>query len=257
MSGCQKNDRESRDASTAAQVLSGLRCFVAQPFSPRFDKRYEDVVEPAIVAAGFQAYRVDRDPSVQIPIETIEAEIRRAAACVVEISEDNPNVWFELGLALAAGTPTVMMCERARRPALPFDVRHRNVLLYETDSPRDFADLGQTLQARLKALPRGAPSTVLRIALGIPENRVLRKLAEGDMLTPEVSPGWLMTELEREGLRPRELGIAIQRLLALDLVVRTAAGEYGDRYEYALTPEGQLRVASFDADADFEDEIPF
>lgn len=38
-------------------------CFVIQPFDGGpFDKRYDDVIAPAIVAAGLEPYRVDRDP---------------------------------------------------------------------------------------------------------------------------------------------------------------------------------------------------
>ena len=52
-------------------------CFVIQPFDGggKFDKRYEDIYSPAIKAANLIPYRVDRDPSVNIPIEDIEKEI--------------------------------------------------------------------------------------------------------------------------------------------------------------------------------------
>jgi hypothetical protein len=40
-------------------------CFVIQPFdSGKYDKRYADVYRPAIVDAGLEPYRVDKDPSV-------------------------------------------------------------------------------------------------------------------------------------------------------------------------------------------------
>jgi hypothetical protein len=48
-------------------------CFVIQPFDRgAFDKRFEDVFEPAIKGAELIAYRVDRDPGVSIPIDEIE-----------------------------------------------------------------------------------------------------------------------------------------------------------------------------------------
>lgn len=54
-------------------------CFVIQPFDfGKFDKRHADVYQPAIKAAGLEAYRVDRDPRVEVPIEAIEAGIRTA-----------------------------------------------------------------------------------------------------------------------------------------------------------------------------------
>ena len=73
------------------------RCFVIQPFdNGPFDKRYKDIFAPAIVNAGLEPYRVDRDPSVTIPIEEIQAGIESSEICLAEISIDNPNVWFSL-----------------------------------------------------------------------------------------------------------------------------------------------------------------
>ena len=55
-------------------------CFVIQPFdSGKFDKRFQDIYKPAIEAAGLEAYRVDLDPGVLVPIESIEKGIRQAA----------------------------------------------------------------------------------------------------------------------------------------------------------------------------------
>ena len=79
-------------------------CFVIQPFDNggKFDKRYADIFEPAIRDAGLDPYRVDNDPAVTIPIDDIENGIRRASICLADISLNNPNVWFELGYALAS-----------------------------------------------------------------------------------------------------------------------------------------------------------
>jgi hypothetical protein len=88
------------------------KCFVIQPFDRgRYDKRYEDVFAPAIREAGLEPYRVDRDPSVSIPIEDIEAGIESCEACLAEISTDNPNVWFELGYAIASRREVVLVLQ--------------------------------------------------------------------------------------------------------------------------------------------------
>lgn len=90
-------------------------CFVIQPFDAgKFDNRFDDVYKPAIEAAGLEEYRVDRDPAVDVPIEAIEQGIRNATVCLADITTDNPNVWYELGFALAAGKPVVMVCSKER-----------------------------------------------------------------------------------------------------------------------------------------------
>ena len=90
-------------------------CFVMQPFDQGvFDQRYEDVIKPAINDAGLEAYRVDQDPKVSIPIKEIENGIREATICLAEITVDNPNVWFELGYAIACRKQVVLICSEER-----------------------------------------------------------------------------------------------------------------------------------------------
>ena len=100
-------------------------CFVIQPFDRgAYDKRYDDVFAPAIREVGLEPYRVDRDPASSIPIEDIENGIRKADACLADISEANPNVWFELGFAIAAGKPVVLVCADKPNLKFPFDIQH-------------------------------------------------------------------------------------------------------------------------------------
>lgn len=143
-------------------------CFVIQPFdSGKFDKRFDDIYKPSIEAAGLDAYRVDKDPGVSVPIDAIEDGIRKAAICLADITADNPNVWYELGYAFAIGRPVVMVCSEERTgKKYPFDIQHRTIIPYLADAPSDFDRLREKLTARLKAL--------------IEKGEVLRNIAESD-----------------------------------------------------------------------------
>lgn len=106
-------------------------CFVIQPFDRGpYDQRFEDIFEPAVKAAGLSAYRVDRDPSVSIPIDDIEKGIAASALCLAEITTDNPNVWFELGYAIASQKEVVLVCGDKRTSKFPFDIQHRSIITY-------------------------------------------------------------------------------------------------------------------------------
>lgn len=130
-----------------------MKCFVIQPFDKgRFDKRYTDIYSPAIRDANLEPYRVDQDPNSTIPIEDIENGIRDARICLAEITLDNPNVWFELGFAIAARRPVVMLCSNERESKFPFDVQHRSIIKYGTESPSDYDDLKRKITIRLKAI---------------------------------------------------------------------------------------------------------
>jgi nucleoside 2-deoxyribosyltransferase len=128
-------------------------CFVIQPFDGGpFDKRYEDTLAPAIRAAGIDPYRVDRDENAVIPIESIEEGIRRADVCLADITTDNPNVWLEVGFALASGKSVVLVCSH-ERVKFPFDVQHRTIIRYKTEAKRDFETLADQVTKRLALQP--------------------------------------------------------------------------------------------------------
>lgn len=129
------------------------KCFVIQPFDRGvFDKRYDDVYAPAIKNAGLEPYRVDRDPSVNIPIEEIESGIKRSEICLAEITTDNPNVWFELGFAIAVPKEVILICSEERKTNFPFDVQHRNIIKYKSESPQDFIKLQNDISQRILAI---------------------------------------------------------------------------------------------------------
>ena len=129
-------------------------CFVIQPFDGgKFDKRYDDVFAPAINSIlGLEAYRVDKDFGVDVPIEAIEEKIENSKICLADITLDNPNVWYEVGFARAKGKPLVLLCSDERKTQYPFDIRHRTVLSYKTESTQDYDELSANITTRIQAV---------------------------------------------------------------------------------------------------------
>lgn len=129
-------------------------CFVIQPFDRgRYDQRFKDTFRPAVEATGLDAYRVDEDPATGVLVESIEDGIRSARLCFAEISTDNPNVWYELGFAFACGKEVVMVCcDHERAGPFPFDIRHRAVLTYKSQSASDFTTIAAAVTTRIRAL---------------------------------------------------------------------------------------------------------
>ena len=255
-------------------------CFVIQPFdSGRFDKRFEDVYKPAIEAAGLEAYRVDRDLKVDVPIDAIESGIRNSSICLADITADNPNVWYELGYAFASGIPVVMICS-SERPSgkFPFDIQHRTVIPYRTESPRDFQELGTAISARIKAyltkdeaLRQIADSDQVAPVAGLshPEIAVLVALA-GALTSPDnmVSLWALKKDAERAGLTSIGFSLGLRRLTTKQLVKLDSYTDQDDHSIEAalLTDRGWAWIDSNEsafvtrkhapAD-DFDDDIPF
>jgi len=199
-------------------------CFVIQPFDEgRFDKRYEDVYVPAIEAASLEAYRVDRDPSATIPIEQIEDGIRRADACLADVSTNNPNVWFELGFAIAAGKPVILVCEFQEGRRFPFDIQRRSIITYKSESARDFETLRASITQRLQAaiakenkIERLAQSTQIADVEGLnPHEGVALVTIAENLNTPNdsVATHSIRSDMERAGYTRIAATLALTSLL--------------------------------------------
>ena len=215
-------------------------CFVIQPFDRgKFDKRYRDTFEPAIKAAGLEPYRVDQDPLVEVPIEAIEKGIRNAAICLADITTDNPNVWYELGYAFASRKSVVMVCSDERKGSrFPFDIQHRTVVEYQSESSSDFEQLQQKIKERIEALltkderlQQIAESDPVapREGLSQPELAVLAVLAGEN----ELSQWSLKGVVEGAGFTAIGFNLGLRRLLNKGLVESGVRRDENDGYDYS------------------------
>jgi hypothetical protein len=226
-------------------------CFVIQPFDRgRFDKRFDDIYSPAILAAELEPYRVDRDPSVEVPIDAIEDGIRNSLVCLADITLDNPNVWYELGFAFASGKPVVLLSgeERAGKK-YPFDIQHRTVTPYQSDSLSDFETLKSAVTKRLKALVKkdvalrqlSQSDKVAPVdGLSQPELVVLATTAGNVVLPGEtVSVYTVKNDVERSGFTSLGFSLGIKRLLSRQFIqLHEHSDHNGDTYQVVkLTDE--------------------
>lgn len=127
-------------------------CFVAQPFdNDAFDQRFDDIIFPVVKECGLECYRVDRDSAVVVPADAIEEKITKAKLVIVDITKDNPNVWFELGYAEAMRKTVIMVCSDERQQPFPFDIRHKRIITYRTRSQSDFEEYKKNLIRTIRA----------------------------------------------------------------------------------------------------------
>ena len=253
------------------------RCFVMQPFdNGKFDKRYADVFEPAITAAGLEPYRVDRDPGADVLIEQIEKGIADSVACFAEITTDNPNVWYELGFAMASSKPFCMVCSAERQTPFPFDVRHRSIIKYEVGSTSDFNALGERITARLKGaiMRQGQADTLFSLKPTMANQGVTpHEVAAMALIMAQFDGGgvgaWQLKEdMRRAGYTDIATGIAIEKLRRSAFIEsRKVEDERGDAYtlwclttkgtEWLITNENKLALKADKGTPPGQDDIPF
>jgi hypothetical protein len=227
-------------------------CFVMQPFDGgKFDQRFSEVFGPAITDAGLEPYRVDQDPSVSVPIQDIEAGIRQSQICLAEITLDNPNVWFELGYAIACKKEVVLVCSAERVTKFPFDVQHRTIITYKTNSPSDFTKLRASIAEKITAYLAKAealdqisdmPQLTAGTA-GLAEHEVVALAVVTENLSDEddhVSSDRIRQDMEASGHTRLAAMFALKELVGKGLLVSERyPQEYGNDYAgYRLSSAG-------------------
>lgn len=224
-------------------------CFVMQPFDGGlFDKRYDDIFKPAIEAAGLTPYRVDRDPEVSIPIEQIEKGISESDLCFAEITTDNPNVWFELGYAIASRKQVCLVCSNERTKNFPFDVQHRAIITYETGSTSDYKKLGDKITARLKAIQNQQKDLKSIVSIQptmateglLPHEITALALVMSNMEEEGPSTTNIKNDMEKAGYTDVAAALAVESLRLKGMVKRQTiqAGSYDSYTAIAITDKG-------------------
>lgn len=133
--GATAEDRVRR-LGKEVEVKSTDTCFVMMPFSSPVGSYYSAIYEPAIQKAGLRPVRADTDIfGTGKIIDQVWRGINSATVLVAELTERNPNVFYELGLAHALDKPVVLVCSRMNEQDVPFDLQHIRVIYYDMSDP--------------------------------------------------------------------------------------------------------------------------
>ena len=93
--------------------------FVIMPFEKRLDALYHWEIAPFLRANGYTPVRADDVNRIgYIICEKICKQIQEADLVVVDISFHNPNVFYEMGLAMALQKPLLTLCcdDKVKKP---------------------------------------------------------------------------------------------------------------------------------------------
>jgi hypothetical protein len=119
------------------------RVFVVMPFAKRFDDVYIIGIREVAEKLNLVVERADDIEHNNQILEVIQQKIRDYELIVADISTQNPNVFYEVGYAHAAGTPTIIVSSDQKPP---FDLQSFNQIFYES-----LVDLRDKLEKRIRA----------------------------------------------------------------------------------------------------------
>ena len=108
-------------------------CFVIMPFGGWFDQYYETIYEPAIKSSGLEPRRADDLYRPSSIVHDIWSLTKEAKIVLADLTDKNPNVFYELGLAHAMAKPAILVT--ASLSDVPFDLRALRVLEYDKNRP--------------------------------------------------------------------------------------------------------------------------
>ena len=130
----------------AERVQASKSVLVVMSFSndPALSDAYESFKE-ICVEFGYEAARIDDDSDVPRIMPELLQRLGRCAFCVVDLSYETVNVYFELGYASASKRPLIVTAKKGT--PLPFDVKDIPVVYWESQK-----SLKEQLRKRIKAI---------------------------------------------------------------------------------------------------------
>lgn len=112
-----------------------MKVFAIMPFDRQYDAIYDDIIFLACTQLGLEPDRADRSTTPgPIPDQVLES-IANALFLVADVSEQNDNVFYELGYAAALKKKIIVICNRNRRQELPFDIQVDRTIFYDRQEP--------------------------------------------------------------------------------------------------------------------------
>lgn len=162
----RQSDEKDDDADFVGKEHKYLRtevrphAFVVMPFGKKkgindqpfdFNAIYKQLIKPAIEAAGFEPFRADEETSSGDILTDMFQELLLADMVVCDLSIDNANAFYELGIRHALRKRGVVHIQ-AGRAYMPFDIFNVRTLPYHI-TPEGLPD-PEHIRNDIKAIAR-------------------------------------------------------------------------------------------------------
>lgn len=114
------------------QTPNWAQVFVAMPFLEELRSVYTDYIYPIAEELKLTCKRGDDFFSTNSIMHEVWSAIYHSQICIVDCTQRNSNVFYELGIAHTLGRKTVLIANSI--DDIPFDIRHLRTIIYEYSS---------------------------------------------------------------------------------------------------------------------------
>lgn len=111
------------------------RCFVIMPFKDEMDYVY-GIIKQGLNKAGFICNRVDEIVGATPIINKILTEILRSRYIIADLTDCNPNVFYELGIAHSFKEAPNIIILKQQGVKVPFDITHLTYIEYDVNNAK-------------------------------------------------------------------------------------------------------------------------
>lgn len=133
-------DLSAEAGTTSGSIRPEIRphAFVIMPFGKKkgadgslydFNAIYSQLIRPSLEAAGFEAFRADEETTSGDILTDMFQELLLADLCICDMSIDNANVFYELGIRHAFRKRGIVHIQ-AGRAYMPFDIFNVRTIPY-------------------------------------------------------------------------------------------------------------------------------
>lgn len=109
------------------------RCFVIMPFKDELDYIY-GVIKQGLNKAGYICNRVDEIGGATPIINKILTEILQSRYIIADLTDCNPNVFYELGIAHSFKEAQNIIILKQQGSKVPFDITHLTYIEYDPNN---------------------------------------------------------------------------------------------------------------------------
>lgn len=157
-----------RDVLALQKTGMTKQAFVMMPFDQKHERTHIAIID-ACKEIGISCNRADSLYNQKPILTSIVESIGCSQVLIADLTDKNPNVFYEIGIAHASRRVESVILISQRLDDVPFDLRHLPILLYSTDGmPKLKFELKQRIEQSL-ATTNGL-KIIFNLAFGLERN---------------------------------------------------------------------------------------
>ncbi|MCY4028764.1 MAG: tetratricopeptide repeat protein [Acidobacteria bacterium] len=175
-------------------------CFVIAPIGEldsdtrqAADDFFDLIVQPAVEKYGFSVVRADKIAGTGSITEDVLRLVQESDLCIVDLTGQNPNVFYECGRRHEAGRPCIQLIEGTEQ--IPFNLAGIRTIKYQLGDPRAIRRTVTEVQAFISEITKagfsGASSGASMSSIAEALTRIERRLANIETARRSMTPSRL------------------------------------------------------------------